>query len=150
MKVVIDANIVFSGILNTNGKIGDLLFNSHRQLEFIAPNFLRNEISKHHQRLQKISGLRSEEIREAEFLIYNHIHFISEEQIRPTIWFASEKLLIDIDPNDTPYVAFSKQFRCKIWSGDKQLIKGLAEKGFHNTITTEELFNWRNIKDNRK
>lgn len=150
MKVVIDANIVFSGILNTNGKIGDLLFNSHKQLEFIAPNFLRNEIYKHHLRLQKISGLSAEEIREAEFLIYNHIHFISEEQIRPTIWFASEKLLIDIDPNDTPYVAFSKQFRCKIWSGDKQLIKGLAAKGFHNTITTEELFNWRNIKDKRK
>jgi predicted nucleic acid-binding protein len=150
MKVVIDANIVFSGILNTNGKIGDLLFNSHKQLEFIAPNFLRNEISKHHERLQKISGLTSEEIREAEFLIYKNIHFISEEQIRPTIWFASEKILINIDPNDTPYVAFSKQFRCKIWSGDKQLIKGLAAKGFHNTITTEELFNWRNIKDNRK
>jgi predicted nucleic acid-binding protein len=41
MKVVIDANIVFSGILNTNGKIGDLLFNSYRDLEFIAPDFLR-------------------------------------------------------------------------------------------------------------
>jgi predicted nucleic acid-binding protein len=77
MKVVIDANIVFSGILNTNGKIGDLLFNSHRDLEFIAPDFLRKEISKHHQRLQKISGLSSEEILEAEFLIYKQIHFIS-------------------------------------------------------------------------
>jgi predicted nucleic acid-binding protein len=149
MKVVIDANIVFSGILNTNGKIGDLLFNSYRDLEFIAPDFLRKEISKHHQRLQKISGLSSEEILEAEFLIYKQIHFISEEQIRPTMWFASEKLLIDIDPDDTPYVAFSKQFRCKIWSGDKQLIKGLSQKGFYNTITTDELLEWRNMRAQR-
>jgi predicted nucleic acid-binding protein len=99
--------------------------------------------------LQKISGLSSEEILEAEFLIYKQIHFISEEQIRPTIWFASEKLLIDIDPNDTPYVAFSKQFRCKIWSGDKQLIKGLSQKGFYNTITTDELLEWRNMRARR-
>jgi|GEM_PF-2861411 len=25
MKIIVDANVVFSGILNTNGKIGDLL-----------------------------------------------------------------------------------------------------------------------------
>ena len=27
MKIIVDANIVFSGILNSNGKIGDLLMN---------------------------------------------------------------------------------------------------------------------------
>ena len=150
MKVIVDANIVFSGILNSNGKIGDLLINSHKHLEFIAPDFLRKEIFKHHLRLQKISGLSPDEIHQSEFLICKYIHFISEEQIRPTIWYSSEKLACDIDPNDTPYVAFSKQFRCKIWSGDKQLIKGLAAQGFYNTITTEELYNWRTLKENRK
>ena len=28
MKVVVDTNIVFSALLNSNGSIGDLLFNS--------------------------------------------------------------------------------------------------------------------------
>lgn len=66
MRVIVDANIVFSGILNSNGKIGDLLINSEKQFDFIAPNFLRSEIYKHYQRLCKISGLKMEQIREAE------------------------------------------------------------------------------------
>lgn len=37
MKVIVDANIVFSALLNTNGKIGDLLLNSNNLIEFIAP-----------------------------------------------------------------------------------------------------------------
>jgi predicted nucleic acid-binding protein len=40
MKIVVDANIIFSGILNSNGKIGDLLINSDKMFSFIAPDFL--------------------------------------------------------------------------------------------------------------
>ena len=43
MKVIVDANVVFSGLLNTKGKIGDLLVNSHGLLDFIVPDFLRVE-----------------------------------------------------------------------------------------------------------
>ena len=44
MRVIVDANIVFSGILNSNGSIGDLLINSGHIFNFIAPDFLRIEI----------------------------------------------------------------------------------------------------------
>lgn len=84
-----------------------------------------------------------EQVREAEFQICKDITFISEEQIKETTWLAAEKLVADIDPKDTHYVAYSKHFRCKIWSGDKQLIKGLAKKGFTNFISTDDLFSLR-------
>ncbi|WP_436410293.1 PIN domain-containing protein [Parapedobacter flavus] len=48
MILIVDANIVFSGILNTDGKIGDLLINSVGYLKFIAPEYLRKEIKKHY------------------------------------------------------------------------------------------------------
>lgn len=143
MRVIVDANIVFSGILNSNGIIGDLLINSEKHFDFIAPDFLRGEIYKHYPRLSKISGLTMDQIREAEFQICKDIKFISEEQIKESTWIAAEKLVADIDPNDTHYVAYSKHFRCKIWSGDKQLIKGLAKKGFTNFVSYEELFSLR-------
>lgn len=57
MKFIVDANMVFSGILNTNGKIGDLLINSKLYFTFIAPiaaEFLRTEIRNHYARLVKI------------------------------------------------------------------------------------------------
>lgn len=129
MRVIVDANIVFSGILNSKRKIGDLLINSRKYLELIAPDFLREEIFKHYLRLCKISGLTSEQVRESEFQVCKDITFISEEQIKYSTWLASEKLVADIDPKDTHYVAYSKHFRCKIWSGDKELIMDLQRKG---------------------
>ena len=143
MKVVVDANIVFSAILNSYSKIGDVLINSKKQFDFIAPDFLRGEIKNHHTKLSKISGLSLAEIEESEYQIYKHISFISEEQIKTEHWLVAHKLVHDIDPKDTHYVAYSKQFKCKIWSGDKALIKGLTAKGFTNFITTDDLYNLR-------
>lgn len=84
-----------------------------------------------------------EQVRQAEYLICKEIHFISSEQIKRSHWLAADKLVADIDPNDTHYVAYAKHFRCKIWSGDKELIKGLSKKGFTNFISTDELFKMR-------
>lgn len=149
MNVIVDANIVFSGILNSNGKIGDLLINSQNKINFIAPDFLRVEIRKHHSKLVKISRMNLDEIQESEFQICKDITFISEEQIKETTWLQAEKLVTEIDLKDTPYIAFSKHFRCKIWSGDKKLVKGLAKKGFRNFISTDELYEWRLKKEKR-
>jgi len=140
VRVIVDANVVFSAIVNSNGKIGDLLINSGKYFNFIAPDFLRSEIYKHYARLTKISGMTIEQVREAEYQVCRDIKFISEEQIKQSAWIAAEKLVADVDPNDVQYVAFSKHFRCKIWSGDKALIKGLAKKGFTDFVTTDVLF----------
>ena len=140
MNIIVDANIVFSGILNTNGKIANLLINSQDLFTFIAPDFLRVEIRKHHPKLIKISGLTKAQIEDAEFRVCRQINFISEEQIKPANWLAAENLVIDVDPKDVQYVAYSKQFRCKIWSGDKAFMIGLAKKNFHSFISTTELY----------
>lgn len=149
MRFIVDANIVFSGILNTNGKIGDLLINSKQYFTFIAPDFLRSEIRYHYSKLIEISGLAMEEIQEAEFQIYRDIIFISEEQIKVAHWMTAETLVADVDPKDVHYIAYSKHFHCKIWSGDKALIKGLEKKGFANFITTDALYQLREHKRNK-
>ena len=60
-----------------------------------------------------------------------------------------KKLVADIDPKDTHYVAYSKHLRCKIWSGDKVLMNGLSKKGITNFITIDELFKWRQNKEEK-
>ena len=57
MKIVVDTNIAFSAILNTESKIGDLLMNSEELLEFHTCQYLRIEIHKHRERLMDVSGL---------------------------------------------------------------------------------------------
>ena len=146
MKLIVDANIVFSGILNTNSRIGDLLINSKQYFTFIAPHFLTEEIRNHYSKLSKISGLTLAQIQEAEIHICKNLLFISEEQIKNACWISASILVADVDLKDTTYVAFSKHFHCSIWSGDKALIKGLEKKGFKNFISTQELFKLREQK----
>lgn len=146
MRVIVDANIVFSGILNSNGKIGDILINHGKSLTMLAPEFLRTEIFRLYPKLSKISGMSLEQLRLTEMQICKEIKFISEEQISPRFWGVAEKLVNDIDPNDTHYIAYLKHFRCKIWSGEKHLMKGLRKKGFINFITTDELYELLQLK----
>lgn len=61
-------------------------------------------------------------------------------------WILAESMVLDIDNKDTPYVAFSLFYKCKIWSGDKVLRTGLEKKGYKNIISTEELFEIRENK----
>jgi predicted nucleic acid-binding protein len=146
MKIVVDANIIFSGILNSNGKIGDLLINSGKIFSFIAPDFLRTEIYTHHDKLVKVSKLTLAQVLESEYQIYKSITFISEEQISTENWLFANNLVSDIDPKDVVYIAYAKQFKCKLWTGDKKLTDGLAMKNYYNTLTTNNLFD---IKNNR-
>ncbi|RYX85814.1 hypothetical protein EON73_02770 [bacterium] len=146
VRLIVDANIVFSAILNTNSKIGDLLINSKKHFEFIAPDFLRLEIKRHHAKILKVSKLTIEQVLEAEFQTYKDINFISEEQIPKSIWITSEILVADIDPKDIAYVAFAEYFGCKIWSGDKALISGLEKKNFNQFYTTDQLYQLREQK----
>lgn len=138
--------ISFSAAYYTNGKIGDLLINSKKYFEFIAPDFLRLEIRKHYDKIIKVSKLTIEQVQEAEFQIYKNIKFISEEQITKSTWTVAQELVFDIDPKDITYIAFAKHFRCKIWSGDKVLISGLEKKNFYRFFTTDQLFQLREQK----
>ena len=148
MRVIVDANIIFSGILNSAGNIGNLLINSKHVFNFIAPNFLRKEIRSHYSKLMDISKLSFEQIWEEEYRICKSVSFISEEQILLDNWEFAYHLVKDIDPNDVIYVAFAKQFECKLWTGDKRLATGLSAKGFENTILTDELLALRRQIEN--
>jgi predicted nucleic acid-binding protein len=80
------------------------------------------------------------------FRFVNLYIFISDEQISLTNWELAKKLVSEVDKKDISYIAFSKQFKAKVWSGDKALIKGLANKGFTNFISTNELWDIRQNK----
>jgi predicted nucleic acid-binding protein len=148
VKVIVDANIVFSAILNTNSKIADLLLNSENSFEFIASDYLLSEINKYHEKIAIIFKIDIEEIEKIQFRVLKPIAFYSGFTIPESQWIIAEQLVSDIDPKDTPYLAFSLFFDCKIWSGDKALQNGLLLKGIEKVITTEELVEIKSIFKN--
>ncbi|MCF8370969.1 MAG: hypothetical protein K9H64_05055 [Bacteroidales bacterium] len=144
MKIIVDVNIAFSAILNTSGKIGDLLLNSEGIIDFIAPDYMVYEVLKYHNKIQLITGKSLYEVERIHFRIFQKILLLGEEQISIGNWRKANEIVEDIDPKDTPYIAYSIEFGLKIWTGDKLLRKGLLEKGYDFTLTTDELLNIRN------
>jgi predicted nucleic acid-binding protein len=46
MKIIVDTNIVFSAILNSNSRIAKILFNSNKRCQIFACNYLKVELQR--------------------------------------------------------------------------------------------------------
>lgn len=143
MKVVVDTNIVFSAILNSDSKIGDLLLNSDKYIDFYSVEYLRYEHINHYDKLAMISKQTIDKIASTEYYVTKEITFITEGQVKESIWRSSFNLVKDVDLDDIAFVALAKHLRCKISTGDGILIRGLKKKGFLSIITTDELLEYR-------
>ena len=139
MKIIVDTNIVFSAILNSNSRIGKILLNSKEHFQFFTCNYLRIEIQRHRNKLLKITKLTEDQLSELEELITQHVTFIDERLIPQDILIKTETQLKAIDPDDTVFVALTKHLEGKLWTGDLQLYNGLKAKRFKDIILTSEL-----------
>ena len=139
MKIIVDTNIVFSAILNSNSRIGKILLNSKEHFQFFTCNYLRTEIQRHRNKLLKLTKLTDDQLSELEDLITQHITFIDERLIPQDLLIKTEIQLKAIDPNDTVFVALTKHLEGKLWTGDLQLYNGLKAKRFKDIILTSEL-----------
>jgi len=139
MKIIVDTNIVFSAVLNSNNRIGKILLNSKEHFQFFTCNYLRTEIQRHRNKLLKLTKLTEDQLSELEDLVTQHITFIDERLIPQDILIKTEIQLKAIDPDDTVFVALAKHLEGKLWTGDLQLYNGLKAKRFKDIILTSDL-----------
>lgn len=144
MIIVVDTNIIFSGLLNPNGKIGDLILNSNQTFEFYAPTLILEELSNHKQKLINASKLSENEIDFLQRILFKKIELIDLENISEESWLESIDLVNDIDEFDAPFIALSLELNSPLWTGDKKLIKGLNKKEFDLIFDTSALIKIRN------
>lgn len=149
MKIVVDTNIIFSTLLNSNSTIGDLLFNSDKHFEFYSCSYMRYEIQKHWEKLKKISKLSDEQLQVSYTQVLSKLKFVNEEIIPVETWLASEEITKGIDIDDTDFVAMTKFLKATLWTGDKVLYNGLKKIGFKKILNTAELFALRTTKSEK-
>lgn len=140
MRIVVDTNIVFSALLNTNSKIAQIILQPKTRLNFYTTEQLLFELKEHRDKIINLTDYSDYELDRMIRLITHKIRFINVNLIPAEIYNKSEVLTHDIDQDDCEFVALTNHIRGKLWSGDKGLIKGLLNKGWKKFIGTEELY----------
>ena len=117
--------------------------NSHGIFEFHTCDTLRKELIEHKAKLLEISGISEEQLDQSIYQITDQIIFTSEALIPFEFWLKGANLVRDTDMNDIAFLALTGLLGAKLWTGDKELLKGLVKKGFRDFTTTEELYQLR-------
>ncbi len=139
MKIIIDTNIAFSAILNTNSRIGAIILQPGSKLNFYSTEQLYREIREHRQKLKALSGYSDEELDKITELITSRIRFINPRLISKKAYAQAESLCREVDIDDTEFVALTEHLKGHLWSGDKELQKGLKNQGWNKFLSTTDL-----------
>jgi predicted nucleic acid-binding protein len=148
MKIIVDTNVIFSAILSSSGKIGQILIYGRQQFEFYAPNLVKVEIKRHRDKMIQLGELTDSDFEDNRDDIFSCITFISEEQIPYEYWQDAIPLVRDIDMDDIAFVVLAEYLDAQLWTGDKKLLKGLINMGFTKGITTDEVYAMIQSNDN--
>jgi predicted nucleic acid-binding protein len=140
MKVVVDSNIVFSAILNTKSKIGQLIINGSQYFDFYTIGLLRDEVIKHKNKILTLTKYSADQFNTIFQLITSRIIFIDEILLTDGDISKAIELVAGIDPDDALYVALNNHLLAHLWTGDKRLINGLKKKGYSRVLTTDDFY----------
>ena len=139
MILITDSNILFSAVVKPNSLISKIL-KKERNFQFVAPDYLLEEIEEHLPDIAKITKKTQKQIKTEFYNILEEFVILTSKDITEANLLKAEKITKDIDVDDIPFIAFHLQYKHKIWSLDKKLISGLTEKGYgHFFISTNEV-----------
>jgi predicted nucleic acid-binding protein len=139
VRIVLDTNVVFSALLNPDGKISDFFLNPSLDFSFYAASFILEELQRHHSKLISISTLAEADIQFLKRVIFSKVTLIDLEVIRKDSWEKALTLVKGIDEFDAPFVALSIEKESFLWTGDKKLKKGLESLGVTWVVDTNQL-----------
>jgi predicted nucleic acid-binding protein len=140
MKIVVDTNIVFSAILNTKSKIGQLIINGSKYFDFFTIELLKYEIYNHKDKIIDLTDYTEEQFTGIFQLITSRMVFVDDILLTDNEINKGIELVTGIDQDDAFFVALNNHLKANLWTGDKKLINGLKKKGYKRTISTDELY----------
>jgi predicted nucleic acid-binding protein len=139
MKIIVDTNIVFSALLNTNSRIGRLLLDTRDKMEFYSCKYLQKEIYRHIDKIRQYTKLNNDDLFELISLLESRIFFMDEELLPTSIIAEARTWVSDIDYDDFAFVAIAAHLDARLWKGDKKLANGLRQKDYNRLVTTADL-----------
>lgn len=138
MIVVTDSNILFSALISPNGIVANVL-KSKSNIQIFAPDFLFEELDNHLDKIVKYSKRSKKDIKLEILSFKERLQIINRKDIPKKEVQKAIKIVNDIDIDDFLFVALHFYTKHKLWTSDKELIKGLLKKGYDICITTKQL-----------
>lgn len=127
MKIVVDANILFS-LINPQSFTSRLIEN--RELELFSPEYALDELSKHKEEI--ISKTKIPSFKEAVIRLKKIVTFIKIEDFSKNIPQVQHLIT---DEKDIIYLALAQHLNLPIWSNDTDL----KEQSIVPVFTTSEI-----------
>lgn len=146
MKLIVDTNIIFSCLLNTNNDLSKIIFFVENGIQFYSCNYMLDEISNHWDKLKKYSKLNDNSLQNSYLKILSRINFINEDLIPIKIWKESEVHVSSVDVYDIDFVALTRYMNGKLWTSDKKLYNYFRQNNFIEVISTNEIKTIFNFK----
>ncbi len=128
MKIVVDANLIFSALIPRASRIREAFFQEANT--FYCPAFVFTELFKHKEKIFKSSKLSDSEILRYLHKITERTRFVNEGFVSLKSKQQAYNLCHDVDEKDTPYIALAIELKAVLWTGDNKLKNGLIKKGF--------------------
>jgi predicted nucleic acid-binding protein len=144
---IIDTNLVFSATLNPTSQIAKFIFNKEDyDIELIAPTFLKEEMSRHFDRLAELKKTPAKIVSRTLDYVYKQINFVKDKDIPIPHYSRAAELIREIDDDDLNFVALNISKDEYLLTGNVELYNGLPGKGYHKVITFQQLKEKHNIQ----
>lgn len=140
MKIVVDTNVVFSAILNSSGKIGQILMFARPRFTFYAPQLVKLEIRRHQEKILALGGYSLTDFEDIRDEVFGCITFVSEEQIPFHYWQEAVPIVREVDMDDIAFVVLTNYLDANLWTGDKKLLDGISKTGFVKGMSTVDIY----------
>ncbi len=116
MKIIIDTNIFFSGLIK-DSITRKILF--HLEFEFYIPDFFLFELKKYKEYLIKKTKLNKSEFKQITYDLLENVYLIPIKEYNAKL-IEARKIIGDVDEKDIPFIAVALSIRNDgIWSNDK-------------------------------
>ena len=133
MRLVIDANILFSALIKDSFTVGIIV---RDDIELFAPEFLFDEFLQHKEEILRKSRKTTEELHRLLSNVKDLIKTMSEGDVNDVMGEAER---ISPDPKDIPYIALALKLKTPIWTNDKKLKQQDKVKIFSTEDLLKEL-----------
>ncbi|AMD85443.1 Predicted nucleic acid-binding protein, contains PIN domain [Capnocytophaga haemolytica] len=137
MILITDSNIIVSALISPRGSCA-IILKTRSKLGFCAPSYLFFEVKEHWDVIKKYSPLSEKELRTELDYYKSIITTYNVSEIPTPILDKAFEIIKDIDRDDVFFFGLHLQTGYKIWTGDKELIKGLTKKGYGDIFVKDE------------